>query len=205
MSGAYGTGKTYASFVIKHILEDDIASIEPYFIENSMQALLARVKGVRAKGKILVVQKSASAGIDKQNKLFNAIIEAVKETLKAEGYNYTGSKSLLDKVIATLKDPNSAFNFAGAFNKYRSKFTDYDSPQSVVKDLEELDLDEKITNSARKRGEKQKANGRQVLFIRTENECGNKDKGEKLYSGELLHREEKHTRYVDKHSGKRSV
>lgn len=57
MSGAYGTGKTYASFVIKHILEDDIASIEPYFVENNMQALLARVKGIRAKGKILVVQK----------------------------------------------------------------------------------------------------------------------------------------------------
>lgn len=144
MSGAYGTGKTYASFVIKHILEDDIASIEPYFVENNMQALLARVKGIRAKGKILVVQKSASAGIDKQNKLFNAIIEAVKETLKAEGYAYTGSKSLLDKVITTLKDPNSAFNFAGAFNKYHSKFTDYDSPQGVIEDLEELDLDEKL-------------------------------------------------------------
>lgn len=144
MSGAYGTGKTYASFVIKHILEDDIASIEPYFAENQMQALLARVKGIRAKGKILVVQKSASAGIDKQNKLFNAIIEAVKEALKSEGYHYSGSKSLLDKVIATLKDPNSAFNFAGAFNKYRSKFTDYDSPQGVIEDLEELDLDEKL-------------------------------------------------------------
>ena len=144
MSGAYGTGKTYASFVIKHILEDDIESIEPYFVENNMQALFARVKGIRARGKILVVQKSASAGIDKQNKLFNAIIEAVKETLKSEGYSYTGSKSLLDKVITTLKDPNSAFNFAGAFNKYRSKFTDYDSPQGVIEDLEELDLDEKL-------------------------------------------------------------
>lgn len=144
MSGAYGTGKTYASFVIKHILEDDISSIEPYFIENNMQALLARVKGIRAKGKILVVQKSASAGIDKQNKLFNAIIEAVKEALKSEGYDYPGSKSLLDKVITTLKDPDSTFNFAGAFNKYRSKFTDYDSPQGVIEDLEELDLDEKL-------------------------------------------------------------
>lgn len=144
MSGAYGTGKTYASFVIKHILEDEIASIEPYFVENNMQALLARVKGIRAKGKILVVQKSASAGIDKQNKLFNAIIEAVKETLKAEGYDYTGSKSLLDKVITTLKDPNSSFNFVGAFNKYRSRFTDYDSPQGVIEDLETLDLDEKL-------------------------------------------------------------
>lgn len=144
MSGAYGTGKTYASFVIKHILEDDIASIEPYFVENKMQALFSRVKGIRAKGKILVVQKSASAGIDRQNKLFNAIIEAVKETLKVEGYEYAGSRSLLDKVIATLKDPDSSFNFIGAFNKYRSKFTDYDSPRSVIRDLEELDLDEKL-------------------------------------------------------------
>ena len=64
---------------------------------------------------------------------------------------------------------------------------------------------QQITNSARKRGEKQKANGRQVLFIRTENECGNKDKGEKLYSGELFYWKEKHTRYADTHSGKRSV
>ena len=144
MSGAYGTGKTYASFVVKHILEDDLASIEPYFVENKMQALFARVKGIRAKGKILVVQKSSSAGIDKQNKLFNAIIESVKETLKTGGYEYLGSKSLLDKVVTKLKDPNSSFNFVGAFNKYRSRFTEYDSPQSVIRDLEELDLDEKL-------------------------------------------------------------
>ena len=144
MSGAYGTGKTYASFVIKHVLEDEISSIEPYFIENKMQALLARVKGIRSKGKILVVQKSASAGIDKQNKLFNAIIEAVKEALRNGGYSYMGANSLLEKIIATLKDPNASFNFAGAFNKYRSRFTDYDSPQSVITDLEELDIDEKL-------------------------------------------------------------
>ena len=144
MSGAYGTGKTYASFVIKHVLEDDISSLEPYFTENKMQALFARVKGIRSKGKILVVQKSASAGIDKQNKLFNAIIEAVKEALRNGGYSYMGASSLLEKIILTLKDPNASFNFTGAFNKYRSKFTDYDSPQSVISDLEELDMDEKL-------------------------------------------------------------
>lgn len=144
MSGAYGTGKTYASFVIKHILEDEVSSIEPYFTENKMQALLSRVKGVRAKGKILVVQKSASAGIDKQNKLFNAIIESVKESLHNAGYTYMGSTSLLEKIVTTLKDPNSSFNFTGAFNKYRSKFTDYDSPKSIITDLEELELEEKL-------------------------------------------------------------
>ena len=31
LTGAYGTGKTYASFVIKHLLEDDLEVIEEYF------------------------------------------------------------------------------------------------------------------------------------------------------------------------------
>lgn len=39
MSGAYGTGKTYASFVIKHILEDDIDSMRPLseYISGGLQ------------------------------------------------------------------------------------------------------------------------------------------------------------------------
>ena len=68
MSGAYGTGKTYASFVIKHILEDDINAITPYFTQNNMETLLSRVKGIRSKGRILVVERSASAGINSQPK-----------------------------------------------------------------------------------------------------------------------------------------
>ncbi|MBE5813905.1 MAG: hypothetical protein E7320_01680 [Clostridiales bacterium] len=144
MNGAYGTGKTYASFVIKHILEDDLANVEPYFVENKMMDLFARVKGIRAKGQILVIQRSASAGLNSQNKLFSAIVESVKDSLQAAGLTYTGSASMLDKVLTTLKDPNSAFNFAGAFQKYRAKFTEYATAQSVIRDLEELDLDDKL-------------------------------------------------------------
>ena len=40
MSGAYGTGKTYASFVIKHMLEDDLEKIKPYFDQNGMDTYL---------------------------------------------------------------------------------------------------------------------------------------------------------------------
>ena len=144
MSGAYGTGKTYASFVIKHIFEDDLANVEPYFVENKMMDLFARVKGIRAKGQVLVIQRSASAGLNSQNKLFSAIVESVKDSLESAGLTYTGSASMLDKVLTTLKDPNSAFNFAGAFQKYRAKFTEYASSQSVIQDLEELDLDDKL-------------------------------------------------------------
>ena len=146
MSGAYGTGKTYASFVIKHVLEDDIQAIEPYFLQNGMESLLARVKGVRAKGKTLVVQRSSSAGINSQDKLFNAIVESVRKAASDAGLAYTGAESLSDKVLTMLKNPEiSAFNFQGAFNKYRAKFTDYTSVDGIIEDLEELDPEEKLS------------------------------------------------------------
>lgn len=145
MSGAYGTGKTFASFVIKHILEDSIESISPYFTQNGMESLLARIKGVRNKGEILVVQRSASAGINTQDKLFNAIIESVRKALAEKGKHYTGGQSIADKIITNLKNPEtSAFNFQGAFNKYRGKFTEYSSVNSIIKDLEELDPEDKL-------------------------------------------------------------
>lgn len=145
MSGAYGTGKTYASFVIKHILEDSIESITPYFLQNGMETLLARIKGLRAKGRILVVHRSASSGINTQDKLFNAIVESVRRAVKDAGLSYVGADSLCDKVLTILKNPDtSAFNFQGAFNKYRGKFTEYGSVESVIRDLEELDLEDKL-------------------------------------------------------------
>lgn len=138
MSGAYGTGKTYASFTIKHILEDQLDSVEPYFVQNKMESLWARVKGIRAKGHILVVHKSSSAGIDSQNKLFNAITASVRAAIIDKGYSYLGAASRYDKVLSILKDPDSSFNFVGAFNKYKARFTEYSSPQDVIDDLENL-------------------------------------------------------------------
>lgn len=144
INGSYGTGKTFASFVIKHILEDGLGEVESYFTRNGMNSLWRRVAGVRGKGKILVVHHSSSAGINSQNKLFNTIIEAVKRTLREKGYVYTGAAAILDRVSATLKDPNAAFNFRAAFNKYRGKFLSYTSPAGVIADLETLDGQERL-------------------------------------------------------------
>jgi len=144
MTGAYGTGKTYASFTIKHILEDSLNIVEPYFLENKMQALFARVKGVRSKGKILVVHKSSSAYINSQNKLFSTITESVKDALRGNGYTYMGASSLKDKILVTLKDLDSAFNFRAAFNKYKERFTEYSSVDGVIADLENLDTEDKL-------------------------------------------------------------
>lgn len=144
MSGSYGTGKTYASFTIKHILEDSLENVEPYFIQNKMNGLWARVKGIRAKGEILVVHKSSSAGIDSQNKVFNAITASVRETLLTKGYSYLGSASRFDKVLSVLKDPDSSFNFEGAFRKYKARFTEYSTAKEVIDDLENLPAEDTL-------------------------------------------------------------
>lgn len=156
ISGSYGTGKTFASFVVKHILEDSLDEVEKYFTHHEINSLWQRVAGVRSKGKILVVHQSSSAGINSQNKLFNTIIDSVKRALREKGYTYTGAASIPEKVLATLKDPDATFNFQAAFKKYRGKFLEYSSPEEVIagletlEDKERLDLLEDIADVAEK-------------------------------------------------------
>ena len=52
--------------------------------------------------------------------------------------------SLYEKVLETLKDNNSTFNFQAAFRKYRSQFMDYAKPESIIADLESLEDDEQL-------------------------------------------------------------
>lgn len=144
ISGSYGTGKTFASFVIKHILEDRREEVEKYFTHHAINSLWQRVAGVRSKGKILVVHQSSSAGINSQSKLFNTIIESVKRALRQNGCTYTGAASILEKVLTTLKDPDATFNFQAAFKKYRGKFLSYSSPEEIITDLETLNEQERL-------------------------------------------------------------
>lgn len=156
VSGSYGTGKTFASFVIKHILEDRLEVVEEYFARYELKPLFDRLVGLRNKGNILVVHQSSSAGIDSQSKLFNTIIGSVKRTLLEKGYSYTGAASMTEKILATLKDSDSAFNFSAAFRKYRDTFLSYRTPHDVIADLEtlrgqeQLDLLEDIVAVAEK-------------------------------------------------------
>ncbi|KWT75634.1 hypothetical protein [Candidatus Magnetominusculus xianensis] len=142
ISGAYGTGKTYASFAVKHILEDDIGDVTDYFQKQGIgQTISNRLKSIKQKGNILVVHRSSTAGITGDNKLFGAIQESIKQALKGKGYQYWGGKSLYSNIVDKLTNPDSPFNFSGVFNQYREKFTEYAAPSDVIKDLQELDID----------------------------------------------------------------
>lgn len=99
ISGAYGTGKTYASFAIKHILEDDLVNVNSYFQTQRIgQTISNRLTSIKQKGITLVVHRSSSAGITGDNKLFGAIQESIKQALKNKGYQYLGGKSLFDNI-----------------------------------------------------------------------------------------------------------
>lgn len=146
ISGAYGTGKSFASFVIKHILEEDAESVRGYFEKYRIsQTLLSRLEGIKSKGDILVVHRSSSADIVGPNRLFTAIQESVKQALRDKGYTKIGGQTLYDNVLDILKDPESTYNFRNAFSKYRNKFLEYPSAESVVEGLEKLGPDDSLT------------------------------------------------------------
>jgi len=140
--GAYGTGKSFASFTLKHIIEENEGNVSSYF-DNYLisKSLQKRLGGVKCKGDILVVNRESAAGIIGDNSLFNAVQVSVKRALKEKGYTYFGGKTLYDNVLDRIKDPNDAFNFRGAFKKYKEKFTDQPDVDSVITDLEELGAD----------------------------------------------------------------
>lgn len=140
--GAYGTGKTFASFVIKHLLEDELPKIREYYEINKLMPLYTKFAGIRSRGKTLVVHRSSSAGIASQDRLFNCIVESVKSTLRAKGLTYMGEKSQLEIILETLKDPNSPFNFQNIFTRNRPKFEGYSTVSSIIADLENLPIED---------------------------------------------------------------
>ena len=79
LTGAYGTGKTYASFVIKHLLEDDLEVIEEYFKKHQiLTPLWQRFKALRQKEPYLVIYRSASGHITSSRGLMIEIQQAIR-------------------------------------------------------------------------------------------------------------------------------
>jgi hypothetical protein len=135
--GAYGTGKTFASFVLKHILEDDLDDVKEFIVKNSMQSnFIPRLEAIRDSGKVLVVHRSASSDITGDNMFFNILQTSVRKILVQNGCSYMGGKTSYDNILDILKNENSPFNFKIVFNTHRNYFSEFASPQDVISFLE---------------------------------------------------------------------
>lgn len=141
LTGAYGTGKTLACFVIKHLLEDNPAEIEAYFQKHKiLTPLWPRFKALRENKRYLLVYRSASGHITSSNRrLMIELQGAIEERLRAQGLN-TFSGSIMAQLIRKLTDANGIFNWEGAFQKYRARFRTVASAAEVTERLRAGDV-----------------------------------------------------------------
>lgn len=101
--GRYGTGKSHASSVIKHILWDDISDITGYLNRITKDELKAKIKAFRRDKRIIPVILKGSGNITDGRTLSLEIERAVKKSLKQ--YNIdVKTKSDFDRIIEKVND-----------------------------------------------------------------------------------------------------
>lgn len=141
LTGAYGTGKTFASFVIKHLLEDDPEAIEDYFQKHQiLTPLWPRFKALRKNNRYLVIYRSASGHITSSRSLMIEVQQAIKDQLRAQGYTNAFSESLMDQLVNKLSDSSGIFNWEAAFTKYRGRFRTAATAEEVIERLRAGDV-----------------------------------------------------------------
>lgn len=128
--GAYGTGKSYAAIVLKHLFEDPVDSIRPFLSKQLLIPYRDAFIAQREKGRYLVVWKSQTTDIKSGTQLMMAVELAVREKLKEEfGDNaYYGKKSLTFGAKEAIN--NTSINWIDIFNN---------SPLGLYDDYESLD------------------------------------------------------------------
>ncbi len=141
LTGAYGTGKTFACFVIKHLLEDELDEIQDYFEKYQILApLWPRLKALRENKRYLVVYRSASGHITSNRRLMMEIQQAIKNQLKVQGFENTFGESIMDHLVSKLTDESGIFNWERAFSKYKGRFRTAESAEEVIQRLRAGDV-----------------------------------------------------------------
>ena len=102
LQGAYGTGKSHATTVIKHLLWDPVNEIED-FIEKLEAQTREKLRNFRKENKVLPVVLEGISGITDPKTLSLTLEKAVKEALKRENITVQ-TQSEFEKYIVHIKN-----------------------------------------------------------------------------------------------------
>ena len=110
IEGTYGTGKSYAAILIKHLMEDPSDVVDSYLAGNSrLVPYRNRFMKCRAKdkGDYLVIWKTGCTGIRDGNAMLMEAEKAVREALAAKFGDKAdyGESSLQDAVMQQVNSP----------------------------------------------------------------------------------------------------
>jgi len=78
LQGAYGTGKSHACGVLKHLFSDPLEQIESYISAFSVQELKGRLKGLRQRKKYLTVALKGNEGLIRSEYLEITLKEKIR-------------------------------------------------------------------------------------------------------------------------------
>ena len=141
LTGAYGTGKTYASFVIKHLLEDPMEEVKEYLLKYELvSSLWPRFRAIRSKAPYLVIYRSSSGQITSNRRLMIEIQQAIKERLSEQGYKDAFSEGIMDQLVAKLDDDEGILNWDNIVAKYRGRFGTVATAAQVIDRLRAGDM-----------------------------------------------------------------
>ena len=139
--GTYGTGKSYAAIVLKHLFEDKPEKIRAFLSRQILLRYRERFMAIREKGDFLVVWKSQTTNIKSGTQLMMAMEIAIRQRLKEKfgDQAYYGRKSLIDAAKKAVND--SAINWNDIFgNSPLGLDEDYGSLEEFKENVESENL-----------------------------------------------------------------
>ncbi|MDI6889415.1 MAG: hypothetical protein QMC83_00520 [Thermodesulfovibrionales bacterium] len=138
IQGAYGTGKSHASAVVKHLLWDDSGHIEEYLKTLDVQ-LREKVRNFRKTKKVLPIVLKGIANITDNRTFSLAVEKALKDTLKANNVEVQ-TESDFEKMVAQIKDNPLHIDWNQIIKSNQELRMYVNSPSDLVNRLKNRDI-----------------------------------------------------------------
>ncbi|MEW5953815.1 MAG: hypothetical protein AB1815_08800 [Bacillota bacterium] len=139
ISGAYGTGKSYAAFALSKLLTAESKEVEAYFNKYEALApyrtdLMQRLIAAKNEGRILTCYRYASSSINNSNDLIIVIQELIAKAVEKAGLEHTGANTLKHGILTWLKDERNKQLFNGYVEKeYKDLFGGWNTDEIIDK------------------------------------------------------------------------
>ena len=155
--GTYGTGKSYASIVIKHLFEDKLDGIERFLSGQLLAPFKKKFLDIRKNGDFLVVWKNGITDVKSGTHLLLETEMAIRARLKSKfGDNaYYGIKSLLSTAQKATED--TSYNWQSIFENsvLSDEYTTFEEVKNGLKngsESEQLKICGQISRIFRDKG-----------------------------------------------------
>jgi hypothetical protein len=155
ISGAYGTGKSYAAFALSRLLTAPNDEVEAYF--NKYEALsihktelMQRLIASKNEGQILTCYRYASSAINNANDLIIVIQELIAKAVVNAGLEYKGENTLKQSILEWLKDDRNKALFGGYVDKeYKDLFGGWNTDE-IIEKLSKADVSSELVGKINK-------------------------------------------------------